>query len=255
VKQTELLAMRQADAVVTHSAAEAAYLAKETPGARIHVVPWPITPAGGQVPFAERCGVAFIGSHAQDPNPDALHWLVSEIMPRVWERQAGIECLIVGHGWPTALTRGVDPRVKLVGPVEQLSTIFDRVRLCVAPLRFGAGLNGKVLESLAAGVPCVMSPIAAEGIPLPPVLQGLVGCEAQEIAMLICRAHEDAAFNAAVAQAGQGLIQTSFSLEVVESCLREALAPAPKEATPTAFLPPDVAGSVHRPAALGPASG
>jgi hypothetical protein len=66
----------------------------------------------------------------------------------------------------------------------------------VAPLRFGAGLKGKVLQSLAAGIPCVCTTIAAEGMGLPENLAGLVGHDARELATLIVRLHGDAAENA-----------------------------------------------------------
>jgi hypothetical protein len=68
VKQAELFAMRTANAVVTHSPAEAEYLAREAPGARVHVVGWPIEVAPRNVAFARRSGVAFIGSPGHEPN-------------------------------------------------------------------------------------------------------------------------------------------------------------------------------------------
>jgi Hint domain/Glycosyltransferase Family 4 len=72
VKQAELLAMRSVDVVITHSHAEAEYLAREAPGARVHVVGWPVEAGAGNVQFAERSGIAFIGSAAHDPNRDAV---------------------------------------------------------------------------------------------------------------------------------------------------------------------------------------
>ncbi len=151
-------------------------------------------------------------------------WLMREIMPLVWRRDPDIECLIVGHGWPTAMFDKVDPRLRLVGPVENLSDIMDKVRLTVAPLRFGAGVKGKVLESFAAGIPCVMSPIAAEGIPLSPALRDLVGDDAAAIARLIGRYHADEAANRSAARAGRAMIGRSFNLAETQAALRKALA-------------------------------
>ncbi len=78
-----------------------------------------------------------------------------------------------------------------MGHVEDLASIFERVRLTVAPLRFGSGVKGKVLASLAAGVPCVMTPVAAEGIALPPELADWTGHSASEIAHRIVSRHAD----------------------------------------------------------------
>ncbi len=107
--------------------------------------------------------------------------------------------------------------------MHDLSTIFSRVRLTVAPFRFGAGVQGTVLDSLAAGVPCVMSPVAAEGIPLPPLLQPFVAADAEGIAAAICRLHEDLAANDAVADAGQDLMRTRFNAEAVRDAMAVAI--------------------------------
>jgi hypothetical protein len=103
------------------------------------------------------------------------------------------------------------------------AAVFDRVRLTVAPLRYGAGVKGKVLDSLAAGVPCVMTPCAAEGVALPPALQRLVGHDAGELAALILRLHENRNANAAAAKAGLSLIRTVFSADAVTTALRAAV--------------------------------
>jgi O-antigen biosynthesis protein len=187
--------MRTADAVITHSPAEAEYLAREAPGARVHVVGWPIDLAPRNVAFARRSGLAFIGSPGHEPNRDAVALLIEEIMPRVWERDPALMCEIVGADWPAIFTGDLDHRIWLTGPVPDLTAVFDRVRLTVAPLRFGAGIKGKVLESFAAGVPCVMSPVAAEGLLLTKDMQGLVGEGSEALADLICDLHADEARN------------------------------------------------------------
>jgi glycosyltransferase involved in cell wall biosynthesis len=195
VKQAELFAMRAADAVITHSPAEAEYLAREAPGARVHVVGWPIEVAQRNVAFAQRSGLAFIGSPGHEPNRDAVALLIEEIMPQVWERDPAIVCEIIGTDWPAILPDALDHRIWLTGSVPDLTAAFDRVRLTVAPLRFGAGIKGKVAESFAAGLPCVMSPVAAEGLLLTKDMQGLVGEGSEALADLICDLHADEARN------------------------------------------------------------
>jgi hypothetical protein len=243
VKQSELLAMRNVDAVITHSDAEAKYLAEMAPELRVHVVPWPVAAVPCNTPFAERAGLAFIGSVAHEPNADAVFWLVHEIMPRVWRRDPAVTCRIVGAGWPNILRGRLDRRVQLVGAVSELATLFDQVRLTVAPLRFGAGIKGKVLDSFAAGVPCAMTPTAAEGLALGPSLRALIGESPDQLANLIWRLHKDAAFNAKAARAGVGFIACAFSANHVRCALQAALgrpelhrvnSPRPKSVTKTA---------------------
>jgi O-antigen biosynthesis protein len=222
VKQAELVAMRTADAVITHSPAEAEYLAQEAAGARVHVVGWSIEVSARNVPFARRSGVAFIGSPGHEPNRDAVQLLIEEIMPRVWERDPAIMCEIIGADWPAIFPDALDHRIWLAGSVPDLTTVFDRVRLTVAPLRFGAGIKGKVLESFAAGVPCVMSPVAAEGLALTADLERLVGKSSQQLADLICDLHADTERNAVAGVAGTSMVADAFSFAQVVAGLRSA---------------------------------
>lgn len=125
---------------------------------------------------------------------------------------------------PTAVRGLARPGVEVLGEVSDLrASVYDRVRLTVAPLRYGAGVKGKVLDGLAAGVPCVMTAIAAEGMPLPPALQGLVGRTAEEIAGLICQLHQGQDDHDAAVTAGLAMIVQHFNSDVITSDLRAAV--------------------------------
>ena len=102
--------------------------------------------------------------------------------------------------------------------------MLERVRLTAAPLRYGAGVKGKVLDSLAAAVPCVMSPIAAEGLALPTALQALVGQDVQQVARLIVRLHEDEQAHRAAVEGGLMLVDGLHREARVDAALEAALA-------------------------------
>jgi len=89
---------------------------------------------------------------------------------------------------------------------------------------FGAGIKGKVLESFAAQVPCVMTPVAVEGLPLTPGVRRLVADNPDGIAELICLLHADAGANTEAAQAGLGLLAKNFTADHVRRDLSAALA-------------------------------
>ncbi len=223
---TERIAAASADAVITHSGAEAVLLRTLLPQAAVHHVAWDVPVMRKPARFAARRGVGFIGAYMHAPNVDAAHWLVEAVMPLVWQVDPAIECRLVGTDMPRSVQQlaGADARVVAVGAVEDLGADpLNRVRLTVAPLRYGAGINGKVLASLAAGVPCVMSPIAAEGMPLCDTLKALVGRDAAALAALICTLHADRAANAAAADAGLALLRRHFSAETVTAALRQAV--------------------------------
>jgi len=237
VRLEESVAAWSADAVITHSADEAETLRRLVPEASVYRVPWQVSERTASAPFAARDGVAFVGSYAHAPNLDAACWLVEAVMPLVWQTDPDIECLLVGSDMPEAVRRLARPGVLVLGQVAELAEVFDRARLTVAPLRYGAGVKGKVLESFAAGVPCAMSPIAAEGLGLPEDLLALVGEDAAALAALICRLHRDADAHRKAARAGRALIRANHAEAAVTAALQAAIVgrkSAAHSATPVA---------------------
>jgi glycosyltransferase involved in cell wall biosynthesis len=223
VRESELLAMRQSDVVITHSDAEAAYLRRQAPGIRVGVVGWPVPSAPAAPAVSRRTGIAFIGSYAHAPNQDAVRWLMDEIMPRVWRRDPRLVCSVVGHGWPKEMFAKADRRIVLQGPVDDLTGWLQAKRLTVAPLRFGAGVKGKVLDSLAAGIPCAMTTIAAEGIALHGTAQSCIADTADTLAETILNLYADPILNHNSAQAGRRMVREDWTLERVTQDLAAAL--------------------------------
>jgi O-antigen biosynthesis protein len=221
----EMMAARRADIVVTHSPAEAELLRREVGFGKVHVVPFAVPSRRPRKPFTERHGVAILGSFGHPPNPDAVHYLAHDILPRVWTRDPALTCKIIGHGWRADRLPGLDPRIEMIGEVADLDDVFDTVRLTVAPLRFGAGIKGKVLDSFAAGLPCVMTPVAAEGLALTGALAHLVADNPAGLADLILRLHADPAANQQVGLDGTQMVTRQFSAERIVVGLREILRP------------------------------
>jgi len=245
----ECTAAWSADAVLSHSAFEVELLRRAVPQARCYLAPWALPVRAGKAGFAARSGVAFIGGFGHEPNLDAAYWLLDEVMPLVWASAPEIALHLVGSDLPAvlqarasnegasnegasnegalnegALNESKAQRVVVRGHVADLAgEVLGRVRLTVAPLRFGAGVKGKVLESLAAGVPCVMSAIAAEGMLLPPALQALVGADAAAIAALIVALHGDGRAHGRAAKAGIALMRAAFSEAAVDAALGAAI--------------------------------
>ncbi len=220
----EYRAALQADAVLTHSEAEAAQLRKDLPQANVHVVPWAIPAQTGHADG--RNGVVFVGNYAHAPNADAARWLVDEIMPAVWAADPSICCTLVGADMPQSIHALADERIRVLGHVQDLGAVLAAHRLSVAPLRFGAGIKGKVIESLASGLPCVMTPVAAEGLSLPGALADLVQADATALAERIVALH-NAGDVSGLVEAGQAFADHSFSAEAVTSALEQALSCKP----------------------------
>jgi glycosyltransferase involved in cell wall biosynthesis len=222
VRSMETIAAWYADAVITHSSFEASLLRKSLSPEKVHLIPWSVETAPTATAFNARQGVAFIGGYGHSPNVDAARWLVEAVMPEVWKLDPTIACIIAGSQMPESLRLLASDRVQAIGEVEQLSVLFDQVRLTVAPLAFGAGIKGKVLDSLAAGIPCVCTPIAAEGMDLPPLLLEQVASEPSALGKLIYQLHENAELNQACAAAGLDYISRFASRTRIDALMRAA---------------------------------
>jgi glycosyltransferase involved in cell wall biosynthesis len=222
----ELLAARFADVVITHSHTEAELLRAQVPGVAVVQVPWSVSVRQSSVTFAERNGVVFVGHFGHAPNVDAVHWLAEAIVPLVRREEPAIRFRIVGNDMPETLRRLTQPGLELVGPVEQLDAVLDESRLTVAPLRYGAGIKAKVIESLAAGVPCVGTTIAFEGMTLPSLLTGCVADTPAAFAATLLRLYRDERAHASAAMAGQHYALANNSEAYVDSLMQRALTPA-----------------------------
>lgn len=222
-RRHELQMAAAADSVIVHSTFEAAALREAVPGAAVHVVPWSLRVQPVTMPFAARNGVAFVGGYNHTPNVDAAEWLVNEIMALVWAEEPEVECLLIGSDMPLCVRQLVRPRVRVLGHMAELGQAVDGVRLMVAPLRFGAGIKGKVLTSLSMGLPCVMTPCAAEGLALPAVFGAVTATRAGEFARAIVRVHGDEALNGAVSKAGLAFITEHCGEDAVDARLRAAV--------------------------------
>jgi glycosyltransferase involved in cell wall biosynthesis len=223
MRLAETVAAASADSVITHSSYEAEILRKNVSAKRVHTIPWDARTRPTPIQFAKRHGVAFIGGFAHQPNCDAARWLIGEIMPLVRKRHADITCALVGSELPPDIAALCGSGVTAVGRVKNLMDIFDRVRLTVAPLGYGAGVKGKVIDSLAAGVPCVCTPVAAEGLDWPDPLRACVADGAERIADAIVRLHEDESFNQSCRTAGLDFIERRWSARNVDALMHQAL--------------------------------
>jgi hypothetical protein len=189
----------------------------------VHIVPWTVNANPHHTITTVRHGLALIGGYRHAPNVDAARWLAEVIMPLVWQARPDIACYLVGGDWPERVGWLTDPRIIRLGSVDRLDDLFETVRVSVAPLRFGAGIKGKVLDSFAAGIPCIMTPIAAEGLDLPKSLQPWIGDTAAALASLILRAHTDTEFTETAENEALDYIAERHNWPMVQTALARAL--------------------------------
>ncbi len=228
VRRQELAMMTHADAVITHSPAEASLLAAAGIGAdKLHIVPWAVPPLAKNPAHEQRHGLLFVGNFAHEPNLDGLDWLAEHVMPLVRETLPDMRLTVAGSFIPADMARRLTARgVELHGHVPDLAPLYAGARLAVAPLRFGAGVKGKVLEAWAHGLPCMMTPVAAEGLPCPAALASAIAADAPGFAESIIALYSDARQRGAHVAAGRALLRGQFSQKAVQSALARTLQPA-----------------------------
>ncbi|WP_086652048.1 glycosyltransferase family 4 protein [Acetobacter cibinongensis] len=222
VRLQECTAAWQADGVVTHSPEEEEWLTKAVPQARIACVPWAIPVRSLINNFEERRDIAFIGNYSHAPNLDAARWFVETILPDLRVHYPALTFWLVGADLPPHLCW--PEGVRVMGHVEDLDKeVLDRVRLTVAPLRFGAGIKGKVLESFAAGVPCVMTQTAAEGLKLPRALASLATKDDKRLKNCILKLYADPKRCQDISKKLQSYVAKTFSEKSTTEALHAAL--------------------------------
>jgi glycosyltransferase involved in cell wall biosynthesis len=108
--------------------------------------------------------IVFTGAMDYAPNTDAALFLIDAILPLVRASIPDVKLLIVGRDPPAKLRASADPSVDVTGYVDDVRPYLDRATVFAAPLRFGVGIQNKLLEALAMELPVVASPLAAEGL-------------------------------------------------------------------------------------------
>ncbi|MFT8978701.1 glycosyltransferase family 4 protein [Gluconobacter oxydans] len=218
----ECTAAWQADAVLTHSPVEAEWLRQAVPQARVACVSWAVRKRDRTPDVTTRRHIAFIGNYRHAPNLDAALWFARDVWPELRAADPERELWLVGPHLPPHLHW--PEGVRVLGHVADLETsVFDHVRLTVAPLRYGAGIKGKVLESLMAGIPCVMTPTAAEGLDLPPSLAALVAEDAASQSARISALYADPDACRTLGQTAQAHVGSTFSADRTQTALRKAI--------------------------------
>ncbi|MDM0038518.1 glycosyltransferase [Variovorax sp. J22G21] len=166
-KTSELGMFVKADAAFVHTAAEREIIASELPVNldNIIVFPWLAEIVGAANKFDQRHDLMFLGNFMHVPNIDSAIYLVKQIWPLLESKlPAHAKLYIVGNMPTPEVTALGSDRIVVTGFVEDMTPYFEKSRVFLAPLRYGAGIKGKIVTAFAHGVPCVATPVAAEGI-------------------------------------------------------------------------------------------
>jgi GT2 family glycosyltransferase/SAM-dependent methyltransferase len=222
--ELELAMVRASDVTIAVTDEERRQIACHVPDARVLVIPTIHEASREMLVPHGREGILFVGGFEHPPNADAVVYLVQEVMPHVWQRRPDVSVSIVGGSVPHEVSELASSRVDIKGWVADLEPILASARAMVVPVRFGAGVKGKITQGLAAGLPIVTTPVGAEGLEGVDGENMLIGADAEAIAERIVRVLDDDTLWRSLSEHGRQLIASKCSREVLDSRLHELLA-------------------------------
>ena len=237
----ELTAAARAHHVITMSAEDAARLRRFLPDLPVSVSPMGVDTRHFRPPARQESAdadVLFVGNFIHPPNRDAARFLVEDIVPRIGRP---VRVRIVGRNvTPDVAALARAGAVEVTGAVADVRPCLARARVVAAPVRFGTGMRGKVLEALAMGRPVVTTPLGAEGLGASPGTHLFVADGADALAAMTRRLLDDAALAVRIGGAGRAFVEERFDWdaiaaaheEIYERVLTSAGAPAAANGRP-----------------------
>ncbi|MGH2945595.1 MAG: glycosyltransferase, partial [Solirubrobacteraceae bacterium] len=230
----ELALARSADVTLVVTEEERELLERIEPGLDVAVVP-NANAIAREVPGPrERAGLLFVGGFEHVPNVDAALHCARVVMPRVWRELPDATLTIVGGKAPPEVLALASPGIDVAGWVEDIGPLLRESRVMVAPLRYGAGMKGKVTQSLAAGLPVVTSRIGAEGLDAEDGRELLVADDPSEFADRVVQLHRDDELWRTLSASGQALVERLCSPAVQQRALGRLLAEPRRQPEPVA---------------------
>lgn len=184
-KTAELKAYGMADSVWVVSTLDREALINEgIPSSKVAIVPNIHQVNANPIPREQRDEntLLFVGGFVHQPNVDAVEFLHKEVLPLVLHRIPNVHLLIVGDSPTEQIKKLEGPNVSVLGFVPDTQPFLDKAMVSVAPLRYGAGLKGKVGEALAAGIPLVTTSVGAQGMDMVSGQDAFVADTPQEFA-------------------------------------------------------------------------
>jgi len=176
-------------------------------------------------PFEERAHFLSIGNFRHAPNWDAVLWMKTTLWPLIRQQLPSAQLHIYGAYTPPKATALHNPAqgFHIMDWAEDALQVMSGARICLAPLRFGAGIKGKIVDAMQCGTPNVTTPVGAEAMGGDLPWPGAIAETAETLASAAVRLYQDPAlWNAAQAR-GRDILQARYQRSVHGPALIERL--------------------------------
>ncbi len=180
-------------------------------------------------PLPTHFDICFCGNMAYAPNVNASNYLVSQVMPLVWQRRPQTTVLLAGASPKHSVSRlaAADRRVTVSGSLPDIRAAYAASSIFVAPMQIGSGLQNKLLEAMSMQLPCVTTSIANAALGAQPGTHILVADTPQSLADAILDLLQDPQLSSSIAQQGNTFVRQHFgwpqAVAKLETILNEVL--------------------------------
>jgi glycosyltransferase involved in cell wall biosynthesis len=165
----------------------------------------------------------FIGNLAHRPNDDAVLFFIREVYPLLRQTLPTVRLDIIGDNPSADIVAYNSEDVRIRGYLAEVEPYLRDRRVFVAPLRFGAGIKGKVGEAMAHGIPVVTTSIGAEGFGLTHEVDVMIADEPSAFAAAIAQLYSQKDLWETIARNSRLLIEKHFTPEIVEETINNSI--------------------------------
>ncbi len=227
-RSEELALIAKADLTLVVSPVEQQVLRELAPASRAMRLSTIHEPVSEIAPWQTRRGLLFIGGFQHPPNVDAILWYAREIMPHVRRILPGVKTYVIGSRVPASIEALAADDFAILGYVPDIDPYLAGCRVSISPLRYGAGVKGKINTAMSYGLPVVATTASVEGMHLTDGVDVLVADAPEAFARAIARVYEDRELWERLSDAGCRNIEQHFSRAIARDALTALLALVPK---------------------------
>ncbi|NQV53729.1 MAG: glycosyltransferase [Flavobacteriales bacterium] len=155
----------------------------------------------------------FTGNMSYRPNVESARFLAIEVMPLVWKRYPDLQLTLAGANPSSAVQALKGKKVEVTGWVDDIFSVYASSRIFVAPMLINSGLQNKLLEAMASGLPSVTTQLANNALGATDGKEILIANDAEETSEAIFRLIEDSSFAQQMAKNGQSYVTGTYSWE------------------------------------------
>lgn len=214
-KADELSAYTRSDSVIVVTGDDGKLLSAESENIavstipNIHVIHELVAPVADPV-------LTFVGGFSHEPNTDAVLYFVREVLPLIRAREPEVVFHVIGNAPPAEVQALENNYIKVHGYVPDTNPYLRASRVSVAPLRYGAGMKGKIGEAMALGLPVVTTSVGIEGFGLSAGQNVLVGDTPDAFAQAVLRLLKEDDLYERIRMNGWRFIRDHYSQERVQ---------------------------------------